>query len=186
MASTRRVPVLSTGLLCLATTLLFTLPLAAQQGGSNPVTETLQSSVKRYGGWLVQAAKDMPADKYSYKAVDGVRTFGEELEHVAGGNNMLCAGISGMKAPAMKDVATTDKDGLTAALQASFDFCQQALAKVSDSGLGEQVPWFGSRKVSRATAMVALAADWADHYGHIALYMRLNGLTPPSARRSGM
>ena len=69
-----------------------------------------------------------------------------------------------------------------AALKASFDYCTQALAKMDDSNLGEQVPFFGGRKVSRATAMIVLTDAFADHYGMAAIYLRLNGLVPPTAQ----
>ena len=67
-------------------------------------------------------------------------------------------------------------------LKASFDFCTQSLAKVDDSNLGEQLTVFGGRKISRATAMIALTDDFADHYSMAAIYLRLNGLLPPTAQ----
>jgi len=176
MAPRRRSPFLSAAVLC----------AAAQQGGSNPVTESVQNYLKRYTSWIVQSAKDMPADKYSFRADSTVRSFGEEIKHVAGSNVYMCAAISGMERPASKDVGTTDKDGLVSQVQASFDFCQQALSKVDDSKLADQVPFFGGRKVSRASAMVSLAADWADHYSRLSLDLRMIGMLPPSARRRGM
>ena len=67
-------------------------------------------------------------------------------------------------------------------LKESFDFCETALAKVDDSNLTAQVPWFGDRKVSRAHVMLAAAEDWADHYSQLAIYLRLNGKLPPTAK----
>ena len=64
-----------------------------------------------------------------------------------------------------------------------MQFCGTALAKVDDSRLGDKVPYFGEREVSRAEAMVAAAEEWAGHYSQIAVYLRLNGVTPPTARR---
>jgi hypothetical protein len=48
--------------------------------------------------------------------------------------------------------------------------------------LGGMVPYFGSGEVSRAAAMVAAAEEWAGPYSPIAVYLRLNGLQPPTAR----
>ncbi|HKK26556.1 MAG TPA: DinB family protein [Gemmatimonadota bacterium] len=174
-------------LLAAAAVLVVALPTHAQEGGGdNPVTTTVRRNLDRYGAWLVAGAREMPADKYSYKPTDGVRTFGEELKHVASGNDHLCAAISGMEAPKREDVSTTDKQGLVDLLASSFDFCRKALGSVDDSKLAEPVPFFGGNKVPRATAMMALPIDWADHYGHQALYLRMNGMTPPSARGNGM
>ena len=57
-----------------------------------------------------------------------------------------------------------------------------ALAKLNDSRLGGKVPYFGEREVSRAEAMVAAAEEWAGHYSQLAVYLRLNGLLPPTAK----
>ncbi|MGH7534146.1 MAG: hypothetical protein ACREMG_01030, partial [Gemmatimonadales bacterium] len=57
-----------------------------------------------------------------------------------------------------------------------------ALVKVNDSDLSGKVPYFGERDVSRATAMFAAVEDWADHYSQLAIYLRLNGLLPPTAK----
>jgi hypothetical protein len=53
---------------------------------------------------------------------------------------------------------------------------------VDDSNLGEQLTLFGGRQASRAGAMIALTNDFADHYSMAAIYLRLNGLLPPTAK----
>ena len=57
---------------------------------------------------------------------------------------------------------------------------------MEDSRLGDSIPFFGGRKVTRAAAMLALADDWADHYSQVAIYLRLNGLLPPTAKKKEM
>jgi hypothetical protein len=185
MASTRRPALLPAVLLC-AVAFLLAPPVQAQQSGSNPISESLRSTMKRYSGWLVGSAKEMPADKYTFKADKTVRAFGAEVKHVARSNDYMCSAISGMESPKGKDVADTDKAGLVAMLQGSFDFCGKALAGVDDSKLSDPVPFFGGRKMPRGAVMMALAADWADHYSRLSLYLRMNGMLPPSARRGGM
>jgi hypothetical protein len=185
MASTRRATLLSAFLLC-AAALVLAPPVQAQQGGSNPISESLRSTLKRYSGWLVGSAKEMPADKYTFKADKTVRAFGAEVKHVAQSNDYMCGAIGGMDRPKTGDVSDTDKDGLVSMLQASFDFCQKALAGVDDSKLSDPVPFFGGRKMPRGAVMMSLAADWADHYSRLSLYLRMNGMLPPSARRGGM
>jgi hypothetical protein len=53
---------------------------------------------------------------------------------------------------------------------------------VDDSKLADEVELFGGRKGPRAFAMIALTNDWADHYSSAAMYLRLNGLLPPTAQ----
>ena len=77
--------------------------------------------------------------------------------------------------------AGASKEQLVARLRETFRFCETALSKVNDSRLGGMVPYF-SIEVSQAAAMVAVAEEWAGHYSQIAVYLRLNGLLPPTAR----
>jgi hypothetical protein len=89
-----------------------------------------------------------------------------------------------MKAPERTKVAAADgKAALVARLRDTFAFCDQALAGVSDANLGEALPFFGGRKMSRAAIMTLTTGDWADHYSQSAIYMRLNGLLPPTAKK---
>ena len=75
---------------------------------------------------------------------------------------------------------------MIAAMKSSFSFCDEALGKVNDSELTQEVPYFGGRNVSKATAMVGLSNDLADHYSQEAMYLRLNGHLPPTAQRRKM
>lgn len=172
-------------LLTAAAVLFFSLPLRAQQGPDDPVTTAVRRNLDRYGKWIVASARQMPADKYSFRPDTTVRTFGEMIEHVARSNNYMCSSIGGMQRPEGKDAAANDKEALVSMLAASFDLCRKALGGVDDSMLSEPIPFFGGRKVPRAAVMVALPADLADHYSRLSLELRMNGMTPPSAQRSG-
>jgi len=70
-----------------------------------------------------------------------------------------------------------------AALRASFDFCQSSLAGLTDAQMADSVPGFGPRKIARASMVLATVGDWADHYSQLAIYLRLNGMVPPTARQ---
>jgi uncharacterized damage-inducible protein DinB len=149
----------------------------------SPVIEALQSFLGRYSKNLVGAAQAMPADKYGYSPTEQQMTFGHLVAHVAGSNNYLCANLSGLERPETGKLDESDKDALVQAMQASFDFCSKAVGQVNDSRLTDQVDFFGGRKVSKAIVVLDLAADWGDHYGQAANYLRLNGVLPPTARR---
>ena len=71
---------------------------------------------------------------------------------------------------------------LVARLRRSFEYCGTVVGSVKDAQLGDSVPFFGGRKATRARAVIALAQDWADHYAQAAMYLRANGILPPSAR----
>jgi hypothetical protein len=131
---------------------------------------------------MIGAAESMPADKYGFKPTPEMNSFGHLILHSIESNNLLCSKISGTAAPDAKLADTDGKDKLVSGLKASFDFCGTALAKVDDSKLGEPMVLFGNRPATRAAALIGLSNGWSDHYGAQAIYLRLNGILPPSAQ----
>lgn len=153
---------------------------AASGPVANPVTTAVKSNLARYEKNMVAAADLMPADKFSYKPTADMITFGHLTMHIAQSNNFLCSKISGQTAPEVKLTETDPKDTLVSALKASFEFCNSALAGVDDSKLGDPFTVF-NRQTSRAGLLISLSDDWYDHYSAQAVYLRLNGILPPTA-----
>jgi hypothetical protein len=149
---------------------------------ANPVSAFVKAGVARYGKNMVAAADAMPAEKYSFKPSPEMNSFGHLMMHIAQSNNTFCSKISGQAAPDVKIAETDPKDKLVAAMKDSFAFCTAALEKVDDSKLGEQFVLFGNRPISRGGALVALGGSWTDHYATEAIYLRLNGILPPTAQ----
>jgi hypothetical protein len=132
---------------------------------------------------ILGAIAAMPADKFGYKPTPDQITFGHLIVHITESNNGLCSKVADVPAPKVEELKDTDsKDKLLVAARASFDFCGEALGKMDDSKLGDEVELFGGRKFPRAMAALGLASGWADHYGAQAMYLRLNGILPPSAQ----
>jgi len=167
----------------------FTVFLAVSMIGfaqetKNPVSGALKEILPRQQKNLVAAAEEMPADKYDYKPTPQQMSFAHLVIHVTETNNHLCAIISDSPEPKVAELKETDgKDKLVAAVKASFDFCSTNLAKVDDSKLGDTLEFFGGRKGPRAAAMFILSNSWADHYSAAAMYLRLNGMLPPTAQK---
>jgi hypothetical protein len=149
---------------------------------ANPISTVVKGQLARFGKNMVAAAESMPAEKYNFKPSPEMNSFGHVVMHIAQSNNFLCGKISGTEAPESKLTDTDGKDKLVAALKASFDFCGTALAHVDDSNLGAPMILFGNRPSSRGAALVALSDGWNDHYGAQAIYLRLNGILPPTAQ----
>ena len=160
---------------------------SAPASSSSPVADAIRANASRAGKNLTAAAEEMPADKYSFKPTEAQMTFGKIVVHLSEGNDYLCGAIGGVKAPSRSKISDTDpKDALVARLKETFAFCDQALSKLDDSKLGEQLPFFGGHTQSRAAVIITTAADWADHYSQSAIYLRLNGLLPPTAKKQAM
>jgi hypothetical protein len=165
----------------LATSFVPALGLAQPKA---PVADALRRNVSRMEKNLVAAAEEMPANKYGYKPTPAQMTFGEIVLHVSRDNDEACPPIGGMKSPERASLAPTDdKAKLVARLRESFALCDQSFAHLDDANLGESVSAFGE-KWSRAGLMAERTEDWADHYSQFAIYLRLNGLLPPTAKPS--
>lgn len=154
---------------------------------ANPVADAFRDYASQSARNLIAAAEEFPADRFSYKPTPAQMSVGEIAVHLAQGNDYLCGTIGAMKAPTRTKVAATDgKDALVARLRETFAFCDQALASLNDASLGEALPFFGGRKMSRAAVMTLTTGDWADHYSQYANYLRLNGMLPPTAKKPAM
>jgi hypothetical protein len=137
----------------------------------------------RSRGNTLGAINAMPADKFAYKPTPDQMTFGHLVVHMIGFNNSFCAKAASVPEPKVEEPKETDaKDKLVAATTASYDFCSEALGKMDDSKLGDTIELFGGRQGPRAMAALILASGWADHYSTAAMYLRLNGILPPSAQ----
>lgn len=158
---------------------------AASADTADALRSALQDFMGRYRGNIVRAAELMPAVHYDYRPTDDKRTFAGELAHVATSSVSLCRALAGAEAPEAPDLSglhDAGKDGIVAGLNRAFDFCEGAIASFDDATRGETVTLFGNYENTKAMAALILAADWGDHYGHLATYMRLNDLLPPTAR----
>ena len=173
----------------------FTMPAAcgalfvmcAGLHAQNPVASAVRYISTHTARDLADAAEAMPADKYGFKPTPAQMGFGEVVLHVADGAAMMCGWIAGTKPPEGPKLTPQDtKEKLVARQKDAFAFCTSALAQVDDSKLGDSVPFFGGRKLTRAAVMLILVDDLADHYSQEAIYLRLNGLLPPSAKRKEM
>jgi uncharacterized damage-inducible protein DinB len=162
--------------------LLLSMTAAAQTKTS--VSDVLRKMLTGRERDIVAAFQEMPADKYEYKPTADQMTFGHLASHIVGSNYYFCANVSSVPEPKHEELKGTEgKDKLVAALKASFEFCHTALEKADDSKMNEDITWFDGKPRARTWAFVALPSSWADHYGMAAIYLRLNGLVPPSAQK---
>ena len=158
-------------------------PAAAQGPIKDPVATSLRMLLQRSQNNTVGAIEAMPADKFSYKPTPDQMPFAHLAVHVVEFNNSFCSKAADVPAPKVDEPKESDsKDQLVAAIKASYSFCSDALSKMDDSKLGDSIELFGGRQAPRAMAALILSSGWADHYSAAAMYLRLNGILPPSAQ----
>lgn len=156
---------------------------ATAEPETNPIANAFRKLMETEAKDTVAAIEEMPADKFGFRPTPQQNTFGHLAVHIVRVNYGLCSLISGVKGPKPPDLKDDDpRDTLTGAVKASFDFCTQSLAQLDDSKLGEQLPFFGGRMLSRGAMIVTMSEDMGDHYSTAAMYLRLNGLLPPTAQ----
>ena len=166
-------------LICLLS--LFAAPTFAQS--KDPAADALRTMLTGRAKNTIAAFEAMPADKYGYQPTPAQMTFGHLAAHVVESNYYFCANVGNVPQPKMTELKGSEgKDALVAAVKSSFDFCSTAIAKASDSTMSGDITWFDGKPRARAWAFLGLASSLADHYGMAAMYLRLNGVLPPTAK----
>lgn len=151
-----------------------------------PTADAFRVILKRVQRRLIASAEEMPEAKYTYKPTTAQMTVAEIVVHLAEDNDGDCSRISGVKAPARTPISPTDtKARLVERLKQTFAFCDQTLASLDDTQLAEEVSADGEME-TRIQAMMDDCGHWADHYSQFAIYLRLNGLQPPTATDPSM
>jgi hypothetical protein len=168
-------------------TLICLLSLLALPGfgqSKDPVSDALRDILKGRAKNTIAAFEAMPADKYNFQPTPAQMTFGHLAAHVVESNYYFCANVGNIPEPKMTELKGSEgKDALVAAVKSSFDFCGTAIAKASDSTMASDITWFDGKPKARAWAFLGLASSLADHYGMAAIYLRLNGILPPTAKK---
>ena len=146
-------------------------------------------------------AEFMPAEKYGWRPAHGdygddypgygpkeLRTFGEQIKHVACANFAFSAELDGKAPPAACDTggpsAAKSRDELVAYLRDSHKALHKSIQAITQKNMFDPIegPYAGPN----TRLGIAHTAIWhlADHYGQLVIYMRLNGIVPPASRRN--
>ena len=131
------------------------------------VSTEMRNGFNEVNDWVMKAADMVPADKYSYRPVDTVRTFGQLIAHITDSYNYFCAHGVGNKVEWATPIekGATDKDTLLPKLKEAVGKCNAAYS----AGNAQLRPLFTN------------IGHTSLHYGNIITYMRMMGLKPPSS-----
>ena len=145
---------------------------------------------------IVDAAEAMPEDKFDFSPeklnlpgsdYKGVRTFGEQLKHVAASNYLIWSPITGEKPPdTVNDGKGPDnmkaKAEIIKYLKDSFAFGHKSVATLNSSNLIEPIKSGSGKPTTRLFLATFAPAHCFDHYGQLIEYLRMNGIVPPASR----
>ncbi len=156
------------------------------------VTQVLDRTVSNMEHEFVPAAEAMPEDKFTFAPTNGefkgVRTFGQQIKHVAAVNYELGAAILEEKPPVdigdeSGPASVTTKADILKYLSDSFAYVHKAIQTINDKNLVQTVKSpFGEGKVTRLGLATSVAWHGFDHYGQMVEYLRMNGIVPPASR----
>jgi len=172
-----------------------TLPAVAQAAKSDEhrtISQVLDRSVAGVEGEFVPAAEAMPEEKYGFAPTQGefkgVRTFAQQVKHVAAVNYIVGAAVLGEKSPVdvggengPDSIAT--KAQIVQFLKDSFAYAHKAASSVNENNLVESIKSpFGEGTATRLGLTTLIVGHCFDHYGQMVEYLRTNGIVPPASR----
>jgi uncharacterized damage-inducible protein DinB len=157
------------------------------------VALVLSTSVTHLQRTFLPLAMAMPENKYGFAPTDGefkgVRTFGQQLKHVAATNYIYASSILGDKKPPV-DVGEEEdgpasmktKDEILKYVTDSFAYVQKAVATINAKNLVSPIKNpFGQGEATRLALAVLIVGHCNDHYGQMVEYVRMNGIVPPAS-----
>lgn len=185
------------GLCCLGANAQMSIGSGAKApvGTMSSPAKSLDDLLSLFEGEAMGVVKAMPTDKYGFAPsmkifapeqgvkFDTVRTFAEQVTHVAEANFHFYGAVSGLK-PDMdvsKIVKLTKKEDIVAALAASFAFAHKAIATITPENAFLTIKPVDGINTRAAVAAFGVAHGY-DHYGQMVEYLRMNGVVPPGSK----
>jgi uncharacterized damage-inducible protein DinB len=157
------------------------------------IPKVLTTSIIRIQHLYVPLASAMPEDKYGFAPSNGefkgVRTFGQQLKHVAAVNFIYASTILGEKPPEevgeeeSGPASVKTKADILKYLNSSFAYVQKATASINEKNLIAPIKNpFGEGTATRLAMTTLIVGHCFDHYGQMVEYLRMNGIVPPASR----
>ena len=158
--------------------------------------EALQANLNIAKSEFTSAADAMPEDKYGFAPTQGefkgVRTFAQQVKHVAAVNYLIGAAILGDAKPPV-DIGEGEsgpdsikaKADIMSFLKGSFDYMHKAMSSITseEKFTGQIKSPFGPGQTTRGGMAVLTVGHCFDHYGQMVEYLRMNGIIPPASRQ---
>jgi uncharacterized damage-inducible protein DinB len=163
-------------------TLFFPFTLLAQGSGTSAgFFSDVNNDISESQEKIISLAEAIPAEKYTWRPEEGVRSVSEVLMHIAGSNYFLIS-FAGIEIPKDADENmgkdVTDKEKIIQALKTSFKDLYDNLKKLNEADLDKQVKMFGHDSTIRNVIFTEMG-HLHEHLGQLIAYARTNGIVPP-------
>ena len=162
---------------------LLLIPVLGMSQGENNLQSAVSGQISFNENRIVALAEAIPADMYTWRPAEGVRSVSESLLHVASANYFFFLKC-GQAPPEdvdlmMLEKSTTDKSAIMAELRKSFDYARQGIDAIADADLGDKVEFPFPGEYTKQSAIMICGDHCAEHLGQLIAYARMNGVTPP-------
>jgi hypothetical protein len=160
---------------------LISIGTQALPAQSNPMSASIKRDYQGVRDYFIRAAEKMPEANYGFKPSPDVRSFAQQVAHVADDQYNLCAPA---KSETRKAAYTAIEDTLSQkadlmpALKEAFAYCDSAYDALTDASGAEPAGTKGRTKFGQLNWN--LWHTW-EHYGNVVVYLRMKGLVPPSS-----
>lgn len=165
----------------------FSFTVSAQSLSSEEIKTQMIKEWERAKSYTDDYLNAMPADKYSFKAVDSIRSFAQQMLHLAQGNLFIMSNAADQAPPAFlksdleNSTTAQNKDSVVYYVNASYDYCLNTVKNIEVNKWGQKKKMFGM-EVTRFALMIKTFEHQTHHRGQTTIYIRLLGIRPPQER----
>ncbi len=165
----------------------FVLSSESQAQSLEDINMQMVKDWERAKAYTVDYLNTMPAEKYSFKAVDSIRSFAQQMLHLAGTNYFLMSTATDQQPPSFlqsdleHSPTAQQKDSVMYYVTNSYDYCINAVKNFDVKKWGEKKKIFGFEE-TRFALMNKAFEHQTHHRGQTTIYIRLQGIRPPQER----
>jgi len=130
----------------------------------------------------MRLAEAMPAEKYTWRLAEAVRSVGEVFTHITAANYGIARAL-GTAPPAGIDLKAItglsgDKPKVLQAMKDSFAHFRNAIVALNDADADKPQKMF-NRQTTLRGSFIAITGHFGEHLGQSIAYARTNGIVPP-------
>ena len=162
--------------------------MKAQSLSAEDIKAQMVKEWERSKAYTIDYLNTMPANKYSFKAHDSIRSFAQQMLHLAQANVFFLSLATDLKAPSFgsdreKSASAQTKDSVMYYVTTSYDYAINAVksADISKWAEKKKLP-FGGYEETRFALLLKAIEHQAHHRGQTTIYIRLQGIKPPQER----
>ncbi|HUS06707.1 MAG TPA: DinB family protein [Bryobacteraceae bacterium] len=156
----------------------------SQSPAENPQLASAKAYYVMVRSNVLKSADKMPEDKWGFRPVDEVKSYGQMLAHIADAQFYVCGvaklGDSSKTGNRSVEKTATTKAEIVKWLNEGFAYCDSLYSELTDTSSAAMVNFFGQQR-TKLSVLAFNTAHVYEHYGNLVTYMRMNKIVPPTS-----